>query len=285
SRLIKLFSLFCPKCQLRKRYGDIYTIWVWHRPVVVISGFHAIKESLINHSEAFVDRPLSTFLLKICKGKGIAFANGHTWKQQRRFASGALRKLGLGKKGLQHRIEEEAHQLVEIFARTKGQPIDPLLSISNSVCNVICLLSFGYWFSHEDTKFQMAIEDITNYMKFGGSAFLLLYELFPWLMKHLPGPHQKIVASMETGMLLVKEEMEKHKQDLALREPQDFLDLYLLQIEKVRIPWGILLVPAGLCRHAKRIFRTFKNNSVRTALFFAHIKVCQLIYSYTNNSV
>ncbi|KAM6443639.1 cytochrome P450 2J4-like [Liasis olivaceus] len=187
---------------------------------------------MITHSEDFVDRPLSTFLFEICKGKGLALANGHTWKQQRRFALGALRKLGLGKKDLQQRIEEEAHRLVEIFARTKGQPVDPVLSISNSVCNVICLLSFGYWFSHEDTRFQMAIEDITNYMKFGGSAFFLLYELFPWLMKHLPGPHQKIVASMETGMLLVKEEMEKHKQDLAVREPQDFLDLYLLQIEK-----------------------------------------------------
>ncbi|KAM6443636.1 cytochrome P450 2C39-like [Liasis olivaceus] len=228
--------------KLRKRYGDIYTIWVWHRPVVVISGFRAIKESLINHSEDFAERPLSTFLFEICKGKGLALANGHTWKQQRRFALGALRKLGLGKKDLQHRIEEEAHRLVEIFARTKGQPVDPVLSISYSVCNVICLLSFGYWFSHEDTKFQTAIEDITNYMKFGGSAFLLLCELFPWLMKHLPGPHQKIVASMETGMLLVKEEMEKHKQDLAVREPQDFLDLYLLQIEKPVPTWWFQMV-------------------------------------------
>ncbi|XP_063162385.1 cytochrome P450 2C70-like [Candoia aspera] len=218
--------------KLGKQYGDIYTVWVWHHPVVVISGFRAMKESLIDHSEDFADRPLSTFLLAICKGKGIAFANGHTWKQQRRFSLSALRKLGLGKNRMQHRIEEEALRLVEIFARTKGQPTDPSPFISNSVCNLISLLSFGYRFSHEDAKFQSAMQDLSNYMKFGGSTFLLLYELFPWLMKYLPGLHQKVLASLERGMLLVKEEMEKHKQDLALREPQDFVDLYLLQIEQ-----------------------------------------------------
>ncbi|XP_034263589.1 cytochrome P450 2J2-like isoform X1 [Pantherophis guttatus] len=218
--------------KMSKQYGNIYTMWVWHQPVVVISGFHAMKESLIHRSQDFADRPLSTFLLKICKGKGIAFSNGHAWKEQRHFTISALRLLGLGKKDMEHKLEEAAHQLVEIFARTKGQPIDPLPAIINSVCNMICLLSLGYRFPPEDGKFQMIIEDISNYMKFGGSPLLLFYELFPWLVKHLPGPHQKIQASIQTGMSIVKEESEKHSQDLALRQPKDFLDLYLLQIEK-----------------------------------------------------
>uniref|UniRef100_A0A8C7DSA9 Uncharacterized protein n=1 Tax=Naja naja TaxID=35670 RepID=A0A8C7DSA9_NAJNA len=215
-----------------KRYGDIYTVWVWHQPAVVISGFHAIKESMIKNSQDFADRPLSSFLLKLCEGKGIALANGHTWKQQRHFTVSGLRLLGLGKPDMERQLEEEAHRFVEIFARTKGQPIDPLSPINNSVCSMICLFSLGYCFSPEDTKFQMIIDDVSNYMKFGGSTFLLLYELFPWLVKHLPGPHQKIEASVQKGISLIREETEKHSQDLALRQPKDFMDLYLLQIRK-----------------------------------------------------
>ncbi|KAG8136307.1 putative Cytochrome P450 2J2-like protein [Naja naja] len=139
---------------------------------------------------------------------GIALANGHTWKQQRHFTVSGLRLLGLGKPDMERQLEEEAHRF----------PIDPLSPINNSVCSMICLFSLGYCFSPEDTKFQMIIDDVSNYMKFGGSTFLLLYELFPWLVKHLPGPHQKIEASVQKGISLIREETEKHSQDLALHK-------------------------------------------------------------------
>lgn len=51
---------------------------------------------------------------------GIMLATGHTWKQQRRFALRTLRDLGLGKRGLEHRVQEEAHYLVDFFASMKG---------------------------------------------------------------------------------------------------------------------------------------------------------------------
>jgi len=51
---------------------------------------------------------------------GIMLATGHTWKQQRRFALRTLRNLGLGKRGLEHRVQEEASYLVNFFASMKG---------------------------------------------------------------------------------------------------------------------------------------------------------------------
>lgn len=47
-------------------------------------------------------------------------ATGRNWKQQRRFGMMILRNLGMGKKGLEYRVQEEARHLLEYFASMKG---------------------------------------------------------------------------------------------------------------------------------------------------------------------
>ncbi|XP_054838980.1 cytochrome P450 2J5-like isoform X2 [Eublepharis macularius] len=139
--------------KLAKQYGNIYTIWAGSLPVVVFSGIETVKEGVVKHSEYFDDRPETPLFKAFGDDKGILFSNGHTWKQQRKFAILTLRKLGLGKKGVESKIQEEAHQLVNTFSHAKGQPLDPALPITNAVTNVVCALSFGRRFSIEDEDF------------------------------------------------------------------------------------------------------------------------------------
>ncbi|XP_053243453.1 cytochrome P450 2J2-like [Podarcis raffonei] len=218
--------------KLAKQYGNICTVWIGPIPAVILSGYKAVKEGLINHSDDFADRPETPFVKSAGKNRGIVLSNGHTWKQQRRFSVVTMRKLGLGKKGMEHQIEEAAIELVEIFARAKGQPFDPSLHIINSVCNVICAMSFGYRFSVEDKEFLRLIEAIRISLQFGGSFFHGLYEILPFVMKYLPGPHKTALSSIEMVVSFAKNEIAKHKEDQTVHEPIDFIDFYLSHMER-----------------------------------------------------
>ncbi|XP_033006709.1 cytochrome P450 2J5-like [Lacerta agilis] len=178
------------------------------------------------------ERPVMPFLRAVANEKDLVFANGLIWKQQRQIGQSVMKKLAMRKQGLEHYIKEEAHQLVGTFAHVKGQPLDPLLPITNSVCNVVCAMAFGHRYSAEDENFQKLTEAIDLALKCGGSFIYALHEMFPWVLKRLPGPHKKALSSREFVLLFAKEEIKKHKGHHLLREPQDFTDFYLLQMEK-----------------------------------------------------
>ncbi|XP_015272000.1 PREDICTED: cytochrome P450 2J6-like, partial [Gekko japonicus] len=143
-----------------------------------------------------------------------------------------MRKLGLGKKGMEHQIHEEAHQLIETFAHAKGQPFNPSMAIRNAVSNVICAVAFGHRFSIEDKDFLSLMESIEVILGFTTSIPHGFYEILPWLVKHLPGPQKKTFLCLEHVLLFAKKEIDKHKEHQAMHEPQDLIDFYLLQMEK-----------------------------------------------------
>ncbi|XP_032081240.1 cytochrome P450 2J5-like [Thamnophis elegans] len=215
-----------------KRYGNIYTMWAGSHLLVVLSGFRAVKEGMTGFSDGFSDRPNDPSLIAIGKGMGIILSNCLTWKHQRHIAVTSLRKLGLGKKSIEHQIEDVAQTLVGIFRQTKGQPFDPSIPVLNAVSNIICALSFGYQFAPEDKNFQELIQSLERIVKFTGTFFHLMFSEFPRLMKHLPGSHKEAMASAEFIRSFAKQEIEKHKEFHSLHEPQDFIDHYLLQMEK-----------------------------------------------------
>ncbi|XP_015679163.2 cytochrome P450 2J2-like [Protobothrops mucrosquamatus] len=217
-----------------KRYGNIYTMWIGPQIFVVLSGFKTVKEGLTSFLDEFSERPDDAFLTALGKGRGIIFSNGHTWKQQRHIGLTSLRKLGLGKKSIEHQIEDTAQTLVESFRQTKGQPFDPSFPVLNAVSNVICALSFGHQFEPEDENFQKLIQALEIIVKITGDSFHHIYNVFPRLMSYLPGPHKKALAAVDLIVSFAKQEIEKHKESSSLHQPGDFIDYYLLRMEKSR---------------------------------------------------
>lgn len=59
--------------QLAKTYGNICTLWLGHRPMVVLYGFQAVKNGLTNNSEDVSGRMQTYTFNQMAGGKGKMF--------------------------------------------------------------------------------------------------------------------------------------------------------------------------------------------------------------------
>nr|XP_056706038.1 cytochrome P450 2J5-like [Euleptes europaea] len=220
--------------KLASSYGNVFTLWVGHTPVVVVSGYEAVEDALVSNSDALSGRPLIPFFKVLGNEKGIMFSNGETWWQQRHFGQAILQKLVIEKKDLEHQIGEEGRQLVEAFANEKGEPMDPSWHILHSVSKMICAAAFGHPFPIENEALHTLTEHINTITKFGGSPGVLLYNMVPSLMRYIPGPHQTAINSCEFIRSFVRKEVENHKKNGPPHERKGYVDFYLahMKIEK-----------------------------------------------------
>ncbi|KFQ63676.1 Cytochrome P450 2J2, partial [Pelecanus crispus] len=113
-----------------------------------------------------------------------------------------------------------------------GKPLDPSFPLVHSVSNVICAVVFGHRFSREDETFRELIRATEHIFKFGGSFIHHLYEVFPWLMCRLPGPHKKVLSCYDILSSFTRREIRMHVERGRPDELQDFIDFYLAHIEK-----------------------------------------------------
>ncbi|XP_009887035.1 PREDICTED: cytochrome P450 2H2-like isoform X2 [Charadrius vociferus] len=144
--------------ELSKKYGPVFTIYLGPQKVVVLYGYDAVKEALIDQADEFSGRGNLPLLKRLFQGTGIVTSNGETWKQLRRFILTTLRDFGMGKKSIEERIQEEAHFLVERIRNTDARPFDPGNFLVHAVSNIICSVVFGDRFDYEDKKFVTLIE-------------------------------------------------------------------------------------------------------------------------------
>nr|XP_020016190.1 cytochrome P450 2J2-like [Castor canadensis] len=159
-------------------------------------------------------------------------SNGQIWKEQRRFTVTMLKNFGLGKKSLEQRIQEEAQHLVEAIEEEKGKPFDPHYKINNAVSNIISSITFGERFEYQDDRFQELLRLLDEITCLEASLVCQLYNVFPWIMKFIPGPHQTLFSNWEKLKLFVSQIIEQHKRDWNPDKTRDFIDAYLKEMEK-----------------------------------------------------
>ncbi|XP_074524042.1 cytochrome P450 2J1-like isoform X2 [Halichoeres trimaculatus] len=214
-------------------YGNVFCIRLGRHKTVFVTGWRMVKEAIVTQADNFVDRPYSPMVTRIYSGNsGLFFSNGGIWKRQRRFAMAKLRTFGRAESSMEQRICEESHYLQEAMEKETGEPFDPVPLLNNAVANIICQIVFGRRFDYSDRNFQSMLRNLTEMAYLEGSVWALLYDSFPALMKHLPGPHNGIFSNSKCLEASIRAEVERHKLDLDPGNPRDYVDAFLIEKHK-----------------------------------------------------
>ncbi|XP_067319258.1 cytochrome P450 2C18-like [Anolis sagrei] len=218
--------------KISEKYGPMFTLYLGTEPVVVLYGYEAIKEALIDQGNDFSARAKVPLVEKIYKGKGIIFSSGESWQLIRHFTLTTLRNFGMGKKSIEERIQEEARYLLEQLHGTKGQPFDPHHLVTYATYNVICSIIFGKRYGYDDKRFQDLFALCEDNVKIFTSVCGKLFNVFPALMEWVPGPHHRMVTNFAKFREIVLEEAKEHRATLDPNSPRDFIDCFFIRMDQ-----------------------------------------------------
>ncbi|KAL2089588.1 hypothetical protein ACEWY4_014276 [Coilia grayii] len=215
-----------------EEYGQIFSIRLFGARLVVLNGHKVVREVYVNQGENFADRPSIPLFADIVGDKGLVASNGYAWKQQRRFALHTLRNFGLGKRSLEPSILQECRYLNEAFSNEQGKSFNPQWLINNAVSNIISVLVFGDRFEYTNDDFQSLLKNINAAIILEADIWAQLYNMFPWLLRRVPGPHRKLLSIWDKVITFVRGKIEDHQTDYDPSDPRDYIDCFLGEMEK-----------------------------------------------------
>ncbi|XP_071371687.1 cytochrome P450 2K1-like [Centroberyx affinis] len=218
-------------CELSKKYGSVFTVYFGPNKVVVLAGYKAVKQALVNHAEEFGDRGITPLSHDINQGHGILFANGDSWKEMRRFALTNLRDFGMGKRAAEEKIIEECHHLMKVFAEHEGNAFDTTCPVNYATSNIISSIVYGSRFEYTDPRFKCMVNRANETIRISGSAPIQLYNTFPWLANWIKS-RKLILKNVEKNILDVRDLVKHLKETLNPQMCRGFVDSFLIRKQK-----------------------------------------------------
>ena len=190
---------------MAKQYGDIFSLKLGNRLVVVINGVKAIQETIIKQSIAFAGRPnLHTFQLANPHGSSLVLSNySPQWRISRKISTMAIQNFAKNTDVLSEQLLVETQRLVQYLNQQTNKPLDPSKIFKCAAANIILHALFGVDRSYDDQDFQKVFEINENYGKaIEGSAYVDFLPLF----KYLPN---KLLTSLVLAMKSLHDEINK----------------------------------------------------------------------------
>ena len=126
---------------LVKRYGKVYSIKMGNVPCLVVADNKVMKDLFVR--EEVSGRAPLYLTHGIMQGKGIICSEGEHWKEQRKWAGMTMRKLGLAGADVEKTLFETIEDLLDIFEKSDGNPINPQKILSHAVGNMLNEVIFG----------------------------------------------------------------------------------------------------------------------------------------------
>lgn len=60
-----------------------------------------------------------------------------------------------------------------------------------------------------------------------------MYNVFPWILEHLPGPQHTIFSHINSLREFIKKKIQEHKESLDPSSPRDYIDTFFIRMEQV----------------------------------------------------
>ncbi|KAL8599602.1 hypothetical protein ACOMHN_024500 [Nucella lapillus] len=223
---------------LWRQYGDVFSLYMGGRLVVVLASYSAIREALVTFADVFSDRP-NLFISNFKNNKGIALASGPNWKEQRKTSLDILRAMGLGKNVLADKIQEEVAHYIRAIKGHQGAPVDLARMTQVSVSNNVASILLGTRFQYTDPELMRLLDIHDRNFKLIAATSIL--NSFPSLDK-LPGglfKGKELGGNMKEEFGFMERVVARHRKnwDDKKTDPEntDFIYSYLRQMENLKI--------------------------------------------------
>ncbi|EOB00943.1 Cytochrome P450 2W1, partial [Anas platyrhynchos] len=216
--------------KISEKYGPVFTVHLGFQKVVVLTGYEAVKDALLNTTNVFTDRPMIPIFHHIQHGNGVFFSSQELWKKTRRFTLTALRDLGMGKRLGEERILEELQFLVGLIKSFKGGPFQ-LRCLNTAPSNITFAILFGRRFDYEDPTFVTLLRLVDEVMLLLGSPFLHLFNFYPFL-GFLFKPHKIILKKIKEMCVILKKHIKESKENINGSNLTSYIDALVFKQEE-----------------------------------------------------
>ncbi|XP_075043096.1 cytochrome P450 2F2-like [Mixophyes fleayi] len=221
--------------KMAKRFGPVYTLHFGSRPTVIVVGYQAVKEALVDLGDIFLDRGVIPVFEHFYNNSGLTLLNGENWKQLRQFSLLTLKDFGMGKKSIEEPLQVEAQHLVHYFRSSNRQPINPSTTLSCASSNIIARVLVGVRYDYTDEKWMKILQDLRDSFQIISSTWGQLFDMFPKIMIYLPGPHKRMFHLLQDLKEVVKESVRNHQEVLDPANPRDFIDCFLIRMKQEKL--------------------------------------------------
>lgn len=214
------------------KYGDVFSLMLGNRLVVVLNGFNVIQETIIKKPTVFAGRPrLYTFDLANPDGNSLTVGDyTPQWRLSRKMSVAAVHNFAKDTSSLEKKLFQESERLICCLKQQKGKAFDVRITLKFATANIILNALFGINRSYDDQDLRRILELADNYREaVHGSSHI---DFLPFL-KHLPNRAlTKLVLALKEVSAATKKMFLKNKETYTEGQVRNIADGFINVLEK-----------------------------------------------------
>ena len=217
---------------MAEKYGDVFSMMLGNRLVVVLNGLDAIQEAIVKHSTAFAGRPqLHTFKLGNTDGSSLTLTDySPQWRLSRKISVAAIQNFAKKTDILEEKLLQECRRMIYCFKLQKDKPVDALITLKFAMANIILGALFGVNRSYDDEDLREILRQTSDYGKVvNGNSHV---DFLP-LLKYLPNKAlSKLVLIIKAVKEVTTKMFIKNKQTYTEGDVRNIADSFINVVEK-----------------------------------------------------